>query len=190
MSSRTRNVILAGIGVVLAVVVIGLAASLWTYKEATPKAASDTIPSATVPQKQAGQKDPAAEAKVKTPTPTPTPTKEAPAKVERSKEEVEEAVKTVTDAPKDPDQAVSANTKEFYGVDLSEVFPKGTKVDVDKSTWTDVDETTAMVLTTITRPGQQAEKYTAVLGKSNGKWTLLGTLPFEEGDAGADTQSE
>ena len=60
MSSRTRNLILAGIGVVLAVVVMGLAASLWTYKEATPKAASDTIPSATVPQKQAGQKDPAA----------------------------------------------------------------------------------------------------------------------------------
>lgn len=106
-------------------------------------------------------------------TPTPQP------QTTLSSEEIQAAANSLEQAPVQPDKVVAPESLELFGVDLSEVFPPGTKISVDQSTWTDVDATTAMVATTITRPGQSPQDYTAVLGKSQGQWKLLGTLPLE-----------
>lgn len=106
-----------------------------------------------------------------------------PAPVKRSIAEIERAAAVLEQAPQHPADVLDDSVVELYGVDLSDVFPPGTTIDVDTDSWTDVDEVTALVATTITRPGHQPERYSAVLGKSNGEWLLLGTLPLEETDS-------
>lgn len=103
-----------------------------------------------------------------------------PAPIERSAAEIEQAVAALEQAPQHPADVLGDSVIELYGVDLSEVFPPGTTIEVNTDSWTDVDEVTALVATTITRPGHRPERYSAVLGKSDGEWLLLGTLPLEE----------
>ncbi|MDO5729814.1 MAG: hypothetical protein Q4P71_09355 [Actinomycetaceae bacterium] len=111
--------------------------------------------------------------------PTNPPTKKR-APVTRSPEEIDKVRTVLERAPEDPSQVLAESVVELYGVDLSDVFPPGTTIEVDIDTWTDIDENTALVATQITRPGHLPERYSAVLGKTNGKWMLLGTLPLEE----------
>lgn len=117
------------------------------------------------------------------PSPTesePTPViSTSPTNAKLSEEEIQRVTDKIEQAPSSPRQVIAPESLELFGVDLSDVFPPGTKITVDKSSWTDIDSTTAMVATTITRPGQAPQHYTAVLGKTQGEWKLLGTLPLE-----------
>ncbi|MDO5746182.1 MAG: hypothetical protein Q4P66_00755 [Actinomycetaceae bacterium] len=112
-------------------------------------------------------------------TPSSSETSHSPQQT-RSTEEIKEATTTLSKVADNPEEVVAQSSLELYGVDLQQVFPKGTVIDVDEKSWTDIDETTAMVATTITRPGKKSEQYSALLGKSPQGWKLLGTLPLSE----------
>ncbi|MDO5722653.1 MAG: hypothetical protein Q4P06_08980 [Actinomycetaceae bacterium] len=167
-----RNLVIA-LTVLVAIAVSITAWGLLRHREDTePVAKAGASPAATNSPSAAASPAPT-ESETSKPSSEPVPLTTLPA------EEIQRAVQTIEKAPEEPEKAVAPQALELYGVDLSEVFPPGTKITVDQDSWTDVDETTALVATTITRPGEEPQTYTAVLGKSEGEWKLLGTLPLE-----------
>ncbi|MDT3767174.1 hypothetical protein QS713_03720 [Gleimia hominis] len=101
-------------------------------------------------------------------------------KIQRSKREVQNTVAKLENIVEEPEAIVDPEVAKSYGVEVNQILPEGTKVEVDQESWTDVDETTAMVPTTVKLPDGEEEQYAAVVSKTTRGWQLTTTLPIEE----------
>ncbi|MCD4557095.1 hypothetical protein [Schaalia sp. lx-100] len=96
-----------------------------------------------------------------------------------SAEEITEVITAIENSPEKPETLIDSHTADFYGTDLTTLFPQGTTIKVIPDSWTDIDEVTAMVGTVVTYPNKEPEYYSAILSRIDEAWKLLGTIPLE-----------
>ncbi|MDU0968525.1 MAG: hypothetical protein E7A62_07055 [Actinomycetaceae bacterium] len=176
--NRKRSRIIIGVVValvVIAAVVIGICAAHGGHGDSTKKgetthpaasATTTTRPSSPSPSDSSASS-----------TPTGGGDEDVP------QADQEAAGTVLSEAPKNLDAHVADGAKEQYGYsDASQVMPEGTTLEVDKSTWTRVDDNTILVKVTITRPNEQPTAYTAIMAResADSEWKIVGTVPYDQ----------
>lgn len=97
--------------------------------------------------------------------------------------DVEQGARALEDLPADPAAGIAPEASRYFDVDPAAVLPEGARLDVDRSTWTPIDEDVAMVLVRMSAPGRPPENFTAIMQKSSGRWLLAATLDAALEDA-------
>ncbi|MDO4612900.1 MAG: hypothetical protein Q4B10_02405 [Actinomycetaceae bacterium] len=121
-----------------------------------------------------------------TTTPSANEAQTAPASEDVPQADRAQATRVLEEAPSHFEAHVAQGAQEHYGyTDPKQVMPEGTKLDVDESTWTKVDDNTVMVKVTLTRPGEAPTPYAAIMARQDASqpWKIVGTLDWHEDTA-------
>ncbi|EPD31434.1 hypothetical protein [uncultured Actinomyces sp.] len=93
--------------------------------------------------------------------------------------DTDKALNNLRDLPKAPETMIEPEVAQNFDVDLTDMFADGTTLVPYPQTWTDIDETTAMVVVKMVKPNQDPEYYSALLELVDGEWKLVATVDYE-----------
>lgn len=174
LSSRKRMLLIGGLvlAAVVVVAVVAVALGLGSHGESDRATGAGTLQAVPKPTASA----------------TPTPKSSAPTASSAQSKEVPEAdkegaSKVLEQAPTNLEANVAEGAREQYGyTDPNQVFPPGSKLDIDQSTWTRVDDNTVMVKVTLTKPGSAPVDYAALMARESAQapWKIVGTLDWAD----------
>ena len=120
-------------------------------------------------------------------SPTPSPmTSPSPAQVSAQgpvsadPAVVQAGVSALESIPADPQAGVSSQASDYFGIDPADLLPLGTTIKADAATWTQLDESTALVRIDVATPDGVTTPYSAVMVDEGGTWKLMATLDVDD----------